>query len=159
MKVSELQILLIDHLKPLLPEWKFVKSRREFKLKKGEVVWFLHLSCINHSSDFDAVADVAVEFLSGKQRVCVIGAELGNIKGVGQTRFPVSNPKEALVAAQNLYCFFEEIGMPFLKRFSEPAEVVSVLESGSEEAMLISTLNSEHKDQIRDMRQHYPSGM
>ncbi len=65
MKVSELQELLIAELKSFLPEWKFVKSRRHFKLKRDEIMWFLHISCINHDSDFDAAGNVAVEYLSG----------------------------------------------------------------------------------------------
>lgn len=38
MKVSDLQELFISELKKLLPEWKFVKKRRHFKIKHDEVM-------------------------------------------------------------------------------------------------------------------------
>lgn len=102
MKVSELQEKFIDELKKLLPEWTFVKCNRHFKLKRENVVWLFHISCINHESDFDAVGNVAVEFLSGKERVCIIGAELGNINGSGQARFPVSSSNEVINSSKCL---------------------------------------------------------
>ena len=113
MKVSELQDVFLRELKELLPEWKFVKRDRHFILKRDDVVWFFHISFINHGSDFDTVGNVAVEYLSGKELVCIIGAELGNIEGSGQTRFPVSSSDEAISSAKGLYDFFVKVGKPF----------------------------------------------
>ena len=76
MKISELQELFIDNLKTFISNWKFVKSQRHFKLKRGDINWLFHITCINHASDFDAVGDVAIEFLSAKRRICIIGAEV-----------------------------------------------------------------------------------
>jgi hypothetical protein len=66
MNVFELQELFVGELKELLPEWTYVKRDRHFKLKRDDIVWFFHISCINHQTDFDAVADVAVEYMSVK---------------------------------------------------------------------------------------------
>lgn len=59
MKVSELQNIFIEELKDLLPDWKFIKSHRHFKKVVEDVVWYLHVACINHLEDFDAVGNVA----------------------------------------------------------------------------------------------------
>ncbi len=159
MKLSELQELFIGELQSLLSEWKYVKRERHFKLKHNDVVCFLHISCINHNSDFDAVGNVAVEYLSGKERVCIVGAELGNIDGSGQTRFSVSTSNEAISSAQGLYDFFVKVGQPFLHRFSNPKEVVTVLKNGGREAMLISPLLTQHQKQIESLCQKYGMGM
>ncbi|MCF9448046.1 hypothetical protein J8A97_24830, partial [Vibrio parahaemolyticus] len=76
MKVSELQNVFLNELSYLLPSWKYVKSQRTFKLKVDDSLWHLHVSCINHISDFDAVCDVAVEFLKIKNMRLIVGAEL-----------------------------------------------------------------------------------
>lgn len=159
MKVSELQEIFIGELEKRLPEWKFVKRDRQFKLKRDDVVWFFHISCINHESDFDAVGNVAVEYLSGKERVCIIGAELGNIEGSGQTRFPVSSANEAISSSKCLYDLFVKVGQPFLHKFSNPNEVVSTLKRGGKEAMLISPLINQHEIQINRLCQEYSIGM
>lgn len=159
MKVSELQEIFLGELKELLPEWKFVMRERHFKLKRDDVVWFFHISCINHESDFDAVGNVAVEYLSGKERVCIIGAELGNIEGSGQKRFSVSSSDEAIISARSLCDFFVKVGQPFLHKFSNPNEVISTLKCGGKEAMLISPFTKEHETQINRLCQEYGIGM
>ncbi len=155
MKVSELQEKFIDELRMLLPEWKFVKRERHFKLKTNDVMWFFHISCINHELDFDAVGGVAVEYASGKERVCIIGAELGNFESSGQTRFSVSSSDEAISSAKCLYDFFVQVGQPFLHKFSNPNEVVSTLKRGGKEAMLISPLINQHETQISRLCHEY----
>lgn len=159
MKVSELQEKFLDELKELLPEWRFVKRDRHFKLKRDDIVWFFHISCINHESDFDAVGNVAVEYFSGKERVCIVGAELGNIEDSGQTRFPVSSSSEAISSAKLLYEFFVKVGLPFLHKFSSPNEVISTLKCGGKEAMLISPFINQHETQINRLCQKYGIGM
>ena len=159
MKVSELQEDFIIELKKLLPEWKFVKRDRHFKLNQDDVMWFFHISCVNHVSDFDAVGSVPVEYLSGKDRVCIIGAELGNIEGSGQMRFPVSSPSEAIRSANSLYNLFGKVGQPFLRKYSNPNEVVSTLKRGGKDAMLISPLINLHETQINRLCKEYGIGM
>ncbi len=155
MKVFELQSILLEELKFLLPDWKFIKSKREFQRSEEGFVWYLHIGCINHLEDFDAVADVAVEFKAGKERLCIVGAELGNIEGRGQLRFPVSNREAAKSSAFELYEHFNERGLPFLRKYSDPAEVVGTLRNGGAEAMLISPLLKQHQDQINRLSSHY----
>ncbi|MBP6519385.1 hypothetical protein [Shewanella sp.] len=159
MKISELQLIFIEELKILLPHWKFIKSNRQFKLKQKNVIWYFHIACINHASDFYAVGSVSVEYIIENERVCSIGAELGNIEGSGQTRFAISNPIEAKLSAQQLFAFFEKIGLVFLQRYSNPTEVISTLQKGGKEAMLISPIISLHQKQISSLTLHYVKNM
>lgn len=159
MKISELQNIFIDELKTFLPDWKFVKSHRHFKKTEKDTVWSFHISCINHTEDFDAVGDVAVEFKAGKERICIVGAELGNIEGIGQNRFPVSNSAEAKLSAVRLHEHFKEHGLPFLRRYSNPVEVVSTLKNSDKEAMLISPFINQHQEQINRLSSHYGISM
>ncbi|MFH1128883.1 MAG: hypothetical protein V1699_05700 [Candidatus Omnitrophota bacterium] len=155
MKNSELQNIFLEELQKQLGDWKFVKNERHFKKADGQMIWIFHISCINHTNDFDSIGDVAVEYKKGKERLCIIGAELGNIEGVGQKRFPVGDARQASSSAIALYNYFQLIGLPFLQRFSNPNEVVSTLKKGGKEAILISPLLNQHQEQINALSQHY----
>lgn len=159
MKVSDLQNIFIDELKVLLPGWEFIKSHRHFKKSEEGAVWFFHIGCINHSEGFDAVGNVAVEFKSGKERICIVGAELGNIEGIGQNRFPVSTTEEAKSSAAGLHQHFERHGLPFLRKYSNPVSVVTTLKQGGKEAMLISPFLNQHQDQINQLTRYYGISM
>lgn len=159
MKVSDLQSKLIDRLKELLPEWKFVKGDQTFKRVIDGNVWHFHISCINHAYDFDSTGDVAVEFKSKKVRLCIVGAELGNIDGVGQKRFSTGNAQQAVESAEAIYSYFLKVGIPFLEKYSAPEEVVKTLKAGGKEAMLISPTTNLHKQQIDSLVEHYGSSM
>jgi hypothetical protein len=148
MKVAEIQQDFLQALEALLPEWRFVSAHRHFKRSAGTVNWLLHISYVNHPHDFDAIGDVAVEFLSAKKRALIVGAQLGNISGAGQTRHSVSSPATATHAAHSLFQEFTRVGLPFLEHYSHPATVLSVLQSGGPEAMLISPLVDQHSSQI-----------
>src|SRR5690606_29810368 len=99
-------------------------------------------------SDFDAIGDVAVEFLAGRRRVAIVGAQLGNIAGVGQTRHAVSSVVAAAEAARSLVSEFQQVGLPFLQRLSVPATTAAVLQAGGPESRLISPLQQNHAGQI-----------
>lgn len=124
MKFSELQEVFLRELGTHFPEWKYVKSQRHFKLKSGDYNWYLHISCVTRTSDFDAVADVAMEIPENRTKVVEIGAELGNIEGVGQRRFSVTSCESAIESARTLKLCFDSIGQPFLRLYSDP-EVIS----------------------------------
>ncbi len=159
MKISELQSELIDRLKELLSDWKYVKSERAFKKSIGENIWHFHIGCINHADDFDCTGDVAVEFKSKKVQLCIVGAELGNIEGIGQKRFSVGNEQQAIESAKAIYNYFRMVGIPFLEKYSAPKEVIDTLTAGGKEAMLISPITSLHKQQIDSLVQHYGASM
>lgn len=152
MKVSELHEKLFNKLILLLPDWRFVKKNREFKRMHERVVWYFHVSCINHPADFDATADVAVEFVTPKSRV-IIGAGLGNIDRVGQVRFPVESVEDAESTAQKLRDQLESVGLPFLRRFSQAGEVLRVLRQGGPEADLIGPVRTSRDSDIAGLEE------
>jgi hypothetical protein len=80
--------------------------------------------------------------------VAIVGAQLGNIAGIGQTRHHVGSSKSAAVGAASLLTEFHRIGLPFLQRYSDAGKVVEVLQSGGAEAGLISPVRSLHAAQI-----------
>jgi len=153
MKVSELHAAFLQDLGVLLPGWKFVASQRHFKHGVGAVNWLLHLAFVNHEHDFDAIGDVAVEFLAGRKRVAIIGAQLGNIAGVGQTRHSVSSPEGAADAARSLLAEFNQVGLRFLERYSVPAVTAAVLRAGGPEARLISPFERNHASLISALQE------
>lgn len=130
MKVSELHAAFLRELSALLPGWKFVASQRYFKRKNGPVQWLLHVAFVNHARDFDAVGNVAIEFLANRKRVAIIGAQLGNIAGIGQTRHSVCSSAMAAEAARSLVLEFNQVGLPFLQRYSVPEAAAAVLQAG-----------------------------
>lgn len=89
----------------------------------------LHLAFIQHPKDFDLVADVAVRFdqledlvnstnslLSKreKEQTYSLGAELGNLSGKGQRRWPVASLADVDVVADQVVTCFREVGLPYL---------------------------------------------
>ena len=148
MNVSDLHSIFLQDVQALLPEWRFIASVRHFKHACGSTNWLFHIGFVNHSGDFDALGNVAVEFLAGRKRIATIGAQLGNIAGVGQTRHSVVSPAMATQAARSLVTEFQRVGVPFLQHYSNPRTVVSALESDGQEALLISPIRELHAGQI-----------
>ncbi|MCM2472737.1 hypothetical protein HGO38_04495 [Rhizobium sp. CG5] len=89
-----------------------------------------HLAFINHKSDFDVTADVAVRFhkleelanendnfISKKDKSLTnsLGAELGNIAGVGQMRWHVATIDDLDSVTTGILDAFIEIGLPYLE--------------------------------------------
>lgn len=137
MALAPLREGVIAAVATLLPTWRFIKSTRSFVQKSLEYKWYLHLAYINHVNDFDVVVDVAVEHLRGKQRICMLGAELGNIVGTGQHRWSVETASDVAGVAKEVVSLFGEVGLPFLNRFSSLPEVIHVLRTDLEMSRLI----------------------
>ncbi len=153
MKVSELHEAFLQELGSLLPDWKFVASKRHFKRTVGAANWLLHVAFVNHEKDFDAIGNVAIEFLAGQRRVAIVGAQLGNIAGVGQTRHTVLSPATATEAARSLLAEFNQVGLPFFERYSVPAVTTTVLQAGGPEARLISPFEQNHASQVSALQE------
>lgn len=156
MKPSELHPIFINELRELLSDWRFVSTSRHFKRTIGSANLLFHIAWVNHTEDFDAIGNVAVEFLAGKKRVAVVGAQLGNIAGVGQTRHTVASVAGAKASALSLVQEFEKVGLPFLEKYSSPENVISALQSGGAEAQLISPIQNLHKGQVQALQAIVP---
>ena len=149
MRIVELHKAFISAMHTELPDWRFVASRRHFKKSFPNGLWNAHFSFINHADDFDVTCDVSVEFMKARKRACIVGANLGNIEGVGQVRYSVNSPESAVLAASEARDHIDRIGLPFLQKYSDPAEVLRCLRAGGPEARLISPIMQIHEQQIQ----------
>ena len=141
MKLKPLHDQFIQGMKSRLHDWKFIASNRHFRLSAADHNWYLHFGFINHERDFDVTLDVAVEFMHGKTRLGIIGAELGNIQGTGQFRHGVASEEAADVAAQSAHEHFLSVGVPFLRQHSDRMHVLTVLRRNNAEARLICPID------------------
>ncbi len=135
---------LHDHL----PEWKFIAGKRHFRRNLLGKNFLVHVSFINHDRDFDATLDVSVEFLAGRQRLCIVGASLGNIEASGQVRYSIASEQSAVSAAHQAAAHLKRVGFPFLERYASANTTLAVLKAGGHEAQLISPLLQLHAQQI-----------
>ena len=140
MKLKPLHDRFIEGLKCHLPGWKFVASNRHFRLSRPGLNLYMHVAFINHDCDFDVTVDVAVEFVQDKRRIGIVGAELGNIEGVGQVRHSVACEADADAASRSVYEHFRSVGLPFLEVHSNRTYVLEVLRQGGTKARLISPI-------------------
>jgi hypothetical protein len=134
---------LIAELAGRLIAWRFVKARRSFTKSRPDCHWHLHLAFVNHAHDFDVIVDVAVEHMRGRKRLCIVGAELGNIRGTGQHRWGINSIDDVPRAASGIMEFFGSTGLPFLERYSNVAEILKVFRTNPREARLIGPLASD----------------
>ena len=141
MKLKLLHDRFIQGMRPHLPDWKFIATNRHFRLCAADHNWYLHLGFINHERDFDVTLDVAVEFMQGKDRIGIIGAELGNIQGTGQFRHGIASEAEADAAALTAHAHFLSVGVPFLIKYSDRLHVLTVLKQNNAEARLICPID------------------
>lgn len=101
-----------------------------------------HLAFIDHESDFDVTADVAVRFddveelvhgqnplLSARARkeTYTLGAELGNLADGRQRRWSVLGESDLPRIADDIYAWFLRFGLPYIERYSSRENALSAL--------------------------------
>jgi hypothetical protein len=111
-----------------------------------------HLSFIPHGSDIDVTADVAirhhaVETLTVEHHPLLrpqdvaeqatVGVELGNWTDGRQHRWTLAAPEHIEIVANDILKRLNDLGEPFLDRFSDLAEVRRILAEDGREARLI----------------------
>lgn len=112
----------------------------------------VHLAFIPHRDDIDVTADVAirhhaVETLTVEHHPLLrpqdvaeqatVGVELGNWADGRQHRWTLAAPDQVEMVANDIMKRLNELGEPFLDRFSDLAEVRRILEEDGREARLI----------------------
>src|SRR4249920_466542 len=110
MPLAPLHDHFIDLAKQLLPNWKYVGKFRHFKISIDSCVLYIHFSFINHVDDFYVTTDVAIEHHKDKKRICIVGAEIGNIQGIGQKRYRINSEGSAKIAIESVAKDLAEIG-------------------------------------------------
>lgn len=106
----------------------------------------IHLSFINHETDFDLTLDVAIRFndlekmvnetepfLSQylKNKTYSLGAELGNISEGKQKRWTFGNTNDVQSNIVLLMQSISDIGLPYLVKYSDMQEAFNVLNDPS----------------------------
>lgn len=101
-----------------------------------------HMAFIDHESDFDVTADVAVrfddveEFVHGQNKLLsvrarkqtyTLGAELGNLADGRQHRWSVPVGREFSHIADAIYGWFLQFGLPYIERYSSRENALSAL--------------------------------
>jgi len=153
MKIFALQAIFLAELSALLPAWKFANGKRQFKRVEGSANWFFHITFVKRANGFDALGDVAVEFVAKGKRVAILGAQLANIARIGYSPHSVESPASAIESAKSLAAEFQTVGMPFLQRYSDPVIALATLQAGGREASLISPLQHLQAEQALALQQ------
>lgn len=158
MTLKPLRAALLTRLAELLMPQGYRKREQSFHKESGPVRLSFHVAFINHAQDFDVTADVAVrhhaieERLGSGKDLTTIGAELGNIAGVGQHRWRVAAEEDLEPVTHSILEYFHQHGEPFLARFSDPTELLRVLDQESHEARLICPIPDRRKRVVESLR-------
>ena len=117
-----------------------------------------HVGFIAHDNDFDVTADVAIRFdeledlvnqakewlsNSHKKETHSIGAELSNISELGQMRSTVASSTDINPVADSLMRSFNDIGLPYLEKYSDMNSALDALQADNKEAWLHSPFHVE----------------
>ena len=101
--------------------FRYRKTWRDYVRKFPDRQLALRLAFINHQDDFDVTADVAVRHSSvedlvnetntllskrEKSATFTVGAEFGNIQGIGQQRWTVANDADVPEVAGSIFQHF-----------------------------------------------------
>ena len=172
MLLADLRRTLLTELAAALASRGYRKSGQSFRKEEGPHRLSLHVAFINHVDDFDVTADVAVRHhaveeirnLSNtlisareKKETATIGAELGNLAGVGQHRWTVRERRDIEPVAADILEWFDRIGVPFLERFSSIGETARVLTQDGSEARLICPFPEKRRSVLEAIGKVKPS--
>jgi hypothetical protein len=149
-QIKELERSLLNKLAERVEQHGFDKRPRGQSFYKkmpfGRLAF--HLSFIEHSADVDVTADVAIRFDrleelinehngfltdTQKRKTFSLGAELGNISGIGQRRWTLASLDDVESVANSIMDAFTNIGVPYLEKYSDMETAFKVL-SGDDKA-------------------------
>ncbi len=135
---KEIKKKLLKEVNDFLLKYGFEKKIYGQSLRKpiegGKA--FIHLSFINHVNDFDITVSVAVRidameamanaanrFLTEKEKKksdsATIGVELGNLSGVGQKRWTITNENDIPSVVVSISKDIIEIAFPFIEKYKD----------------------------------------
>jgi hypothetical protein len=118
----------------------------------------VHVTFIDHDSDFDVTCDVAVRFdqvedivhrsnpllsKAEKARTYTLGAELGNIERGEPHRWTATGSADITSVAEQIEHSLIETGLPYLTTYGDPAEALAVLLRDDRRAWLHSPIHAE----------------
>ncbi len=137
---NDVYLLLGERLSPM--GFKKKPKRRSFERNFALGKQSIHFAYINHQYDFNVICDVEVrldmveDIRSGfdthlttaeKAERYTLGAELGNIAGIGTKSWEVSTEDDVEPVVSSILTAIHEIGMPALEEMSSPELVLKML--------------------------------
>jgi hypothetical protein len=158
--LAELRKGLLDRMALAMPRYGFKEkpTGQSFHRSLPFGRWSFHVAFINHETDLDVTADVAVrvdaveemvhsgsKLLSDreKQQTATIGAELGNIADHRQKRWKIASQGDVENVAAAILEEFEKFGLPYLERYSDLEKMLDALSQNDPAAWLHSPVHSE----------------
>jgi hypothetical protein len=118
----------------------------------------VHLTFIDHTTDFDVTADVAVRFddvedivhranpllsKAEKAKTCTLGAELGNIECGEPHRWTVNGLPGIHGVAEHIESKLVKVGFPYLDTYEDPDAALEVLARDDRASWLHSPIHAE----------------
>src|SRR5207247_2229217 len=134
MRTSHLTDALLTELDASMKPRGFVRRQRtqSFRRDEGSHCSWFHVSFIRHDDDVDVTADVSISHyaieetlnhnrhdLSAREKrlTSTIGVELGNLLGIGNKRWTLTQVADVPGVSADILDWFGRIGEPWLSRF------------------------------------------
>ncbi|MFY9620103.1 MAG: hypothetical protein WAQ99_09850 [Pyrinomonadaceae bacterium] len=157
--IKDLEDSLFDSVAGKIERYGFDKRAKAYyafykKTPSGRLAFAL--AFIRHSADVDVTVNVAIRFdeledlvnehedhLKDKQKqnTFSLGAELGNISGVGQKRWTLASLDDVEGVADSIMNAFASIGIPYLEEYSDMETALAALSGDDKAAWLHSPLH------------------
>jgi hypothetical protein len=151
-ELKRLQEELLKELEARLSPHGFTRRKKDQTLHRtfDKGADAIHLSFIEHATDFDATVEIAVRMnaieelvnryppaaAKGKQATYTLGVELGNLRGTGQQRYEIRAAEDVIPAAEAIAEAVREVGFPCLERYRSPEYVLEILSGDASESWL-----------------------
>jgi hypothetical protein len=156
--INSLQRELLKRVGEEVQHYGFsLRSGREFmrQFPGGRTSFGLHF--IKHENDVDITAHIAIRFddveelvnagdqlLSNaeKRDTYTLGAELGNISGVGQKRWTIVSEEDLGAVADDIVRMFVDVAVPYADEFEDRQRTLQVLSGDGPESWLHNPFHS-----------------
>jgi hypothetical protein len=137
-----------QHLSP--QGFKAVLSQQTFRRPTPSGWLAIHLSFINHDSDFDIVLNAAVRFHKvqdailppsrDRKHTATIGCEYGRLTGQGQFRWTIERTDEIGHVAKEIHAACIATMIPFLERYADEQVVLDALRRDDATSSMINPI-------------------
>jgi hypothetical protein len=136
MALKELRKQLASEVGVKLKEFGFRKRDRSYLRKMEGGRHGFSLAYINHETDFDVTASVAIRFDAVQDLVYfeapnkdtwTMGGEIGNFTQGSQKRWTIAAPEDVAPVVDAIVEDFKRFALPYYERFSDPHVAFAVL--------------------------------
>jgi hypothetical protein len=157
--LKEWQTQLLTELSKCMPKYGFDKKAvgQAFYRKTPHGRDAFHVSFIRHTNDFDVTADVAVRIdaledlvnadnrllsKAEKRGTFSLGVELGNLSQGARQRWTIAAVEDVPPVAESILRMFENVGLPYLDRYSSLEGAFYALSSNDRDGWIHSPIHA-----------------